>query len=452
MQSINPATGQVIKQYPEHHLWECQDILLRVDKAWKSWKSTSFSERAALTKRVGQALLAHQDQYAQLITQEMGKIIKTARAEVEKCAFICDYYADNAEAMLADEAIPLESGRSFVSFEPIGVVLGIMPWNFPFWQVCRYAVPALIAGNACVLKHASNVPGCALALEEVFRQAGFPEDIFRTLLIPGSQVEPLIGHEVIKGVALTGSEKAGSQVAAAAGRHLKKTVMELGGTDPFVVLEDADFDLCCTLAVKARMQNAGQTCIAAKRFIVLEKVAAAFEARHKQLVENLVVGDPLKEETNLGPLARADLREQLHQQVQDSIKMGARLVTGGKSLDGPGFYYTPTILAEVKKGMPVYDQETFGPVSALITVKDEEEAIAVANDSPYGLGGSIWTRDLKRGERLARRIESGTVVVNTMTKSDPRLPFGGVKRSGYGREMSHYGIKEFVNIKTIYIA
>ncbi|MDD3582341.1 MAG: NAD-dependent succinate-semialdehyde dehydrogenase [Desulfobacca sp.] len=452
MQSINPTTGQIIKEYPEHSLAECYDILLKVDKAWESWKSTAFSERARLIKQVARELLAQRDQYARLITQEMGKIIKTARAEVEKCALICDYYADHAAAMLADEAIPLETGRCFVTFEPIGAVLGIMPWNFPFWQVCRFAVPLLMAGNAGVLKHASNVCGCALALEDIFRRAGFPENLFRTVLIPGNQVEPLIAHPLIKGVALTGSEAAGSQVAATAGRYLKKTVMELGGSDPFIVLEDADFDLCSTLAVKARMQNAGQTCIAAKRFIVVEKVAAAFEARHQEIIENLVVGDPLEPGTNLGPLARNDLRQQLHQQVHDSIRLGARLVTGGKSLEGPGFYYAPTILADVKKGMPVYDQETFGPVSAIITVQDEAEALAVANDSPYGLGASIWTQDLARGERLARRIESGTVVVNTLTKSDPRLPFGGVKKSGYGRELSHYGLKEFVNIKTIYIA
>ncbi|MFP3866936.1 MAG: NAD-dependent succinate-semialdehyde dehydrogenase [Desulfobacteraceae bacterium] len=452
MQSINPATGQLIKEYPEHSLAECQDMVIKVNQAWEAWKSKPFPARAALVKQAAQELLAHQDQYAELITQEMGKIIRTARAEVEKCAVLCDYYADNAQAMLADEVIALEAGRSFVTFEPIGVILGIMPWNFPFWQGCRYAIPALMAGNACVLKHASNVPGCALALEEIFRRAGFPEDIFRTLLIPGSQVEPLIAHPAIQGVALTGSEAAGSQVAAVAGQHLKKTLLELGGSDPFIVLEDVDFDLCCANAVKARMQNAGQSCIAAKRFIVLEKVAAEFEACHKQLVENLVVGDPFAEGVDLGPLARSDLREQLEQQVQDSIRMGARLVTGGRCLDRPGFFYAPTILAEVRKGMPVYDQETFGPVSAIIKVKDEEEAIAVANDTPYGLGGSIWTRDLERGERLARRIQAGTVVVNTKTKSDPRLPFGGVKKSGYGRELSHYGIKEFVNIKTIYIA
>lgn len=449
MKSVNPATGQVIKEYREHTLAECLDLLSRVAQAWPAWKSASFPERAAVMKNVVRAFRQRQEQYARLITQEMGKIIGEARAEVEKSAWVCDYYAGQAEQMLADEVIPTDCRQSFITFEPLGPVLAIMPWNYPFWQVCRFAAPALMAGNAVVLKHASNVPGCALALEEAFRQAGFPEHIFQTLLIPGNMVEPLIAHEAIKAVTLTGSDTAGRQVAVAAGKQVKKTVLELGGADPYIVLEDADLDRCCATAVKARMHNVGQTCIAAKRFIVTESVAAEFTARQLEIIQTLRVGDPLDENTQVGPLAREDLLAHVHEQVQESLRLGARLLTGGKRMARPGFFYTPTVLTGVRKGMPVFDQEVFGPVTAIVRVRDEEDAIRVANDSPYGLGASLWTQDLARGERLARQIEAGTVFINGMTRSDPRLPFGGIKQSGYGRELSHYGIKEFVNIKTI---
>jgi len=365
---------------------------------------------------------------------------------------VCDYYADNAEKFLADEIIETDAGKSFVAFEPIGVVLAVMPWNFPFWQVFRFAAPALMAGNAGILKHASNVPGSALAIEEVFRTAGFPENIFRTLVIPSRAVEDVIKDPRVQAVTLTGSEPAGMAVAATAGHELKKTVLELGGSDPFIVLEDADLPACVNTSVNARMINAGQSCIAAKRFIVVESRVREFEEQQAAIMEAMKMGDPLDETTQVGPLARPDLLDELDEQVQKSIAMGARLLTGGKKADLPGAYYEPTVLTDVKKGMPVYEQETFGPVSAVIPVKDEEEAIAVANDSEFGLGGSVWSRDLKRAEKVARQIYTGAVFVNGMTKSDPRLPFGGVKKSGYGRELSHYGIREFVNIKTIWIA
>lgn len=452
MKSINPATGQVIKEYRDHTLEECLEILPEVDRAWRSWQSTPIRDRAALMKNLSRQFLHHRQDYAGLMTQEMGKVTNEALAEIDKCALVCDYYAEQAEHMLADEVVATDASRSFVSFEPLGAILAIMPWNYPFWQVCRFAAPALMAGNACILKHAPNVPDCALALEEIFRQAGFPLNVFRSLLIPVELVEPLIAHDVIKGVTLTGSIRAGRQVAAAAGRHLKKSVLELGGSDPFIILADAPLDICCSVALTSRMQNAGQVCISAKRFIVVESIAPEFIARQLELIRHIRVGDPRDEETTMGPLAREDLLLNLQEQVSSSVQMGAYLHTGGGRIDCPGFFYQPTLLTGVKKGMPVYDEETFGPVTVVITVKDETEALAVANDSSYGLGASIWTQDLLRAERLARQVEAGLVVVNSMTKSDPRLPFGGAKKSGYGRELSHYGIKEFMNIKTIWMA
>ncbi len=451
MKSINPANNEVIKEYTEHSASEIEEILQSVDKAWLSWRETSFAERAVLMKKASDVLLAERDECAALITAEMGKLVGEARAEVEKCALGCRYYADNAESMLKDEMVETDFSRSFVAFEPIGTVLAVMPWNFPFWQVWRFVAPALMAGNTGVLKHASNVMGCAVKIEEIVRKAGFPENVFRSLLISSGPVADVIRHPAIKAVTLTGSEPAGSKVAETAGKELKKSVLELGGSDPFIVLEDADLDQCALTAVKARTMNVGQVCIAAKRFIVVEKVAAEFEAKKKKAMEALVVGDPTDENTQMGPMARPDLVDEVHAQVEKSIQMGARLVTGGKRLDGPGNYYAPTILADVEKGMPAYDEETFGPVAAIIVVKDEEEAIAVANDSPYGLGGSVWTGDPQRGERVARRIETGMVFVNSLVLSTPKMPFGGVKRSGYGRELSEYGPKEFMNIKTICI-
>jgi succinate-semialdehyde dehydrogenase/glutarate-semialdehyde dehydrogenase len=389
---------------------------------------------------------------AQLMTLEMGKIISEARAEIEKCAWVCEYYAEKAEAFLADEVVETNASRSFVSYAPIGIVLAVMPWNFPFWQVFRFAAPALMAGNAAVLKHASNVPGCALAIEEIFIKAGFPLNLFRTLMISSSQVESVINNPHIRAVTLTGSEAAGMQVASIAGRALKKTVLELGGSDPYIVLDDANIEKCVATAVNARMINNGQSCIAAKRFIVVESRLEEFETRKTKIMSTLTPGDPFLPDTQVGPLAREDLRDELHDQIKASLDAGARLLLGGKSVSGPGYFYEPTVVTNVKRGMSLYHEETFGPVSAIIPVKNADEAIEVANDSEFGLGGSLWTNDLAQGEKLARQVESGAVFVNGMTVSDPRLPFGGIKRSGYGRELSHFGIREFTNIKSIWIA
>ncbi|MCP4583597.1 MAG: NAD-dependent succinate-semialdehyde dehydrogenase [candidate division Zixibacteria bacterium] len=452
MKAINPATNELIKDYREHTPEEVAQIIEKVQHEFLSWREVGFPQRAELMHNAAEILRRNKDNYARTITIEMGKTITESRAEVEKSAWVCDYYADNAEKFLADEIVETDASRSFVAFQPLGIVLAVMPWNFPYWQVFRFAAPALMAGNAGVLKHASNVPGSALDIESIFREAGFPENIFRTLLIGAGQVEAVIKNEQVKAVTLTGSEPAGMQVAATAGRELKKTVLELGGSDPYIVLEDAEINACVNTAVTARMINAGQSCIAAKRFIVVEPMLKQFEDTHTQLMKNMKIGDPLAEETQVGAMARMDLLEELDQQVQKSIELGARLLCGGRKADANGAFYLPTVLTDVKKGMPAYGEETFGPVSAIIPVKDAKEAIQVANDSPFGLGGSVWSRDLLKAEKIARRIESGAVFINGMTKSDPRLPFGGIKKSGYGRELSHYGIREFVNIKTIWIA
>lgn len=452
MKAINPATGELIKDYKEHSSDKANKIIDSVQEEYIGWRETPFSKRERLMRKAADILRQNSEKYARIITLEMGKIIVESRAEVEKCAWVCEYYAENAGRFLKDEIIESDASRSFVAFEPIGVVLAVMPWNFPFWQVFRFAAPALMAGNASILKHASNVPGCALAIEEVFRMAGFPQNIFRALLIRADQVENVIKNRFIKAVTLTGSEPAGSEVASIAGRELKKTVLELGGSDPFIVLKDADIPACVKTGVQSRMINTGQSCIAAKRFIVVKPVLDSFERYHVEIMSSLKVGDPLSNDTQVGPLARIDLREELHKQIHESIKGGARLLCGGEKADSPGAFYLPTVLADVGKGMAVYEQETFGPVSAIIPVEDAEEAIMVANDSKFGLGGSVWSKNLEKAESIARRIESGAVFINSLTKSDPRLPFGGVKSSGYGRELSYYGIKEFVNIKTIWIA
>lgn len=452
MKAINPATGKLIAEYPEHSPQQVKQIISQTNNAFLDWREVSFKERSALMFGAARVLRENVGIYARLMSEEMGKTIVESRAEVEKCAWVCDYYAEHAETFLADEPVDTDAGKSFVAYQPIGPVLAVMPWNFPFWQVFRFAAPTLMAGNAGLLKHASNVPGCALAIEEVFQKAGFPEDIFRTLMIGSSGVEAVIRHPAVKAVTLTGSEPAGRQVAAIAADEIKKSVLELGGSDPFIVLEDADIPACALVSSQARMINVGQSCIAAKRFIVVESRLKEFETQQTAIMSALKLGDPLLEETQVGPMARLDLVDELDTQVQQSISKGARLLTGGKRREGPGAFYLPTVLSGVQPGMAVYSEETFGPVSAIIPVKDTEEAIAVANSSEFGLGGSVWTRDLKKGEAIARRIESGAVFVNGMTKSDPRLPFGGVKKSGYGRELSHFGIREFVNIKSIWIA
>jgi succinate-semialdehyde dehydrogenase/glutarate-semialdehyde dehydrogenase len=450
--SINPANGEVLARFDPFTADEVDRALGEAQDAFVAWRARSFEERAVPMRRLASLLRERADRYGRLISLEMGKPIVEAKAEIEKCAWGCEHYADNAARYLADEVIATSAKRSLVAFQPLGIVLAVMPWNFPFWQVIRFAAPALMAGNAAVLKHASNVPQCALAIEEAIRDAGFPDGLLRTLLLAGSQVEPVIDDDRIRAVTLTGSSDTGSRIAQLAGRALKKTVLELGGSDPFIVLGDADLEQAAKIATRARNQNTGQSCIAAKRFIAVDSVASEFERRFADEVGALRIGDPLDAKTQIGPLARADLRDTLERQVSESVGAGARVLTGGERGNGTGWYYRPTVLADVTADMPVFKQETFGPVAAVLRVRDADDAVRVANDSAYGLGANLWTRDLALGERLARRIEAGSVFINGMVASDPRLPFGGVKRSGYGRELSSYGIKEFVNIQTIWVS
>jgi len=451
LESINPATGELLEVFDEWSAARTRGVVEEVNEAWLSWRKTSFARRRELMHAAAAELRRNRDEYARLMALEMGKPIGDGRGEVEKCAWVCEYYADNAEAFLADETAESDGSKAYVAFRPIGTVLAVMPWNFPFWQVFRFAAPALMAGNTGVLKHSSNVPRCALAIEEIFRRAGFPDNVFRTLMIGSGQVDAVIENEHIKAVTLTGSDIAGRKVAAKAGEMLKKTVMELGGSDPFIVLEDADLGEAAAVGAKARCINSGQSCIAAKRFIVVEAAYEAFVEKFKSAMAALKVGDPLDDDIQVGPQAREDLMEELHAQVEASAEKGAEIILGGGPVDCPGYFYPPTILTDVKPGMPAYHEELFGPVASVIRVRDAEEAIAVANASPFGLGGSVWTGDTARGEEVAGRVEAGAVFVNGLVKSDPRLPFGGVKTSGYGRELSHYGIKEFVNIQTIWV-
>lgn len=450
--SINPATNELIQEYHEMTPEEVQAIIASAHETFLSWRKTSFTERAALMHKAADILRARADEYGRLMTLEMGKPIKDGRAEAEKCAWVCDYYADTAETSLQPELVDTDASKSFVTFQPLGVVLAVMPWNFPFWQVFRFAAPALMAGNVGVLKHASNVMGCALAIEDVFHQAGFPTNAFRSLTIGSRQVESVIENPLVKAVTLTGSTPAGRAVARKAGEMLKKTVLELGGSDPYIVLEDADLESAVATCVASRLINSGQSCIAAKRFIVVESLREQFEQLYVEKMQAVKMGDPMSEDTTVGPQARTDLRGELHEQVKTSIAKGAKLLLGGEFPDGPGAFYPPTVLTNVTKGMPAYDEELFGPVAAIIAAEDEADAIRIANDSVFGLGAAVFTQDVARGERIAaEELEAGCCFVNTFVKSDPRLPFGGIKESGYGRELSHYGIKEFVNIKTVYI-
>jgi succinate-semialdehyde dehydrogenase/glutarate-semialdehyde dehydrogenase len=453
LQTINPATGETLATYEEMTSDEVRSIIGKVHEAYLGWRLTSFRSRAAVMHQAAQVLRSNAAEYARLMAEEMGKPVRDGVAEVQKCAVGCDYYAENAEHFLAPEIAKTEARKSFVAFRPLGIVLAVMPWNFPFWQVFRFAAPGLMAGNAAVLKHASNVPGCALAIEQAFRKAGFPENLFRTLMIGSRSVDTVIEHPLIRAATLTGSGPAGRAVASKAGALLKKTVLELGGSDPYLVLDDADLDLAAKVGAKGRLVNSGQSCIAAKRFIVVEKVRRQFEELFVSQMSAVKVGDPLGDNTQMGPLARHDLRDTVHRQVEGSIAKGARCLLGGTIPNSRGAYYPPTVLTDVSKGMPAFDEEVFGPVAAVVPVKDEEQAIETANDSPFGLGGGVFTRDLARGEHIAAAlIDSGMVFVNEHVSSDPRLPFGGIKESGYGRELSHYGIKEFVNIKTVYVA
>ena len=449
--AVNPATEEVIASFDAFGRDEVEMALAETHDAFLEWRDRPIAERAVPMRALARLLRERSERYARLATLEMGKPIVEAKAEIEKCAFGADHFAQNAARYLADEEIRANARRSIVAFQPLGVVLAVMPWNFPFWQVIRFAAPALMAGNAAVLKHASNVPQCALAIAEAFRDAGFPQGLLRTVLVSGSAIEPIIADERIRAVTLTGSSDTGSRIAELAGRALKKTVLELGGSDPFIVLGDADLQLAATTAVRARNQNNGQSCIAAKRFIVVDSVAEEFERRFAKGVEDLVVGDPMDTKTQVGPLARRDLLDALERQVDESVRAGARVLTGGERLTGKGYFFTPTVLVNVTRDMAAFREETFGPAAAVIRVRDGDEGVRVANDSAYGLGASIWTGDTALGERLARRIESGSVFVNGMVASDPRLPFGGIKRSGYGRELSAFGAREFTNIQTIWI-
>jgi succinate-semialdehyde dehydrogenase/glutarate-semialdehyde dehydrogenase len=452
MQSINPSTEDVLETFVDFSDQQVDSALQQAHDAQRNWRTTSFGERAARLQAVARILRTQKERWATMATNEMGKPIVEAEAEIEKCAWNCDFYAEHASEFLADEHVKTNASQSYVAFEPLGVVLAIMPWNYPFWQVLRFAAPALMAGNGAVLKHASNVPGCAMAIQEILESAGLPQGLFRTLLVPGSGVERLIGDPRVQAVTLTGSSEVGEKVASIAGRHLKKQVLELGGSDPFIVLADADLDAAAAMAVRARNQNSGQSCIAAKRFIVEESVADQFTDKFAAGVKALRVGDPLQRDTNVGPLARHDLLETLEQQVEQSLSAGARAVAGGTPVKGKGFFYPPTVLDQVTPNMPAFREETFGPVAAVIRASGPDEAIRLANDTEYGLGAALWTRDIPLAKELAGRIEAGGVFINGMTASDPRMPFGGVKRSGYGRELGVYGIREFVNIQTVVIS
>ena len=449
--SINPATEEELARF-EEHTWDEVDLALQ--RAWEArlpWREAGFAARTARVAELATQLRQQKARLAGLLTAEMGKPLAEAEAEVEKCAWTAEWYAENAEALLADREMKSNATLSYVRFQPLGVVLAVMPWNFPFWQVFRAAIPALSGGNVMVLKHSSNVPQSAMAAEEVCRAAGLPEGAFQTLLIGSDAVERVIRDRRVAAVTLTGSDLAGARVAQTAGAELKKTVLELGGSDPFIVLEDADLEQAARVACRARNQNNGESCIAAKRFIVVEDVAEEFERRFCEAVAALKVGDPASRDTDVGPLARADLVEDLEKQVRESVRMGARPAVGGGRREGKGYFFEPTVLTGVTREMPVFREETFGPVAAVIRVRDEEEAIAVANDTIYGLGSNLWTGDVERGRRLAARIEAGMVFVNGMVASDARLPFGGVKRSGYGRELSQLGIAEFMNAQTVWV-
>jgi succinate-semialdehyde dehydrogenase/glutarate-semialdehyde dehydrogenase len=451
IQTVNPATGKVVKTFEEYSSQQVSKIINDVHDSYLLWKNISFEKRSVLMKNAAVLLREKKNKYGGLLTLEMGKPISQAIAEVEKCAWVCEYYAENARRILSEEIIETDAFQSSVRFDPLGIVLAIMPWNFPFWQVFRFAAPALMAGNAGLLKHASNVPSCALAIEELFINAGFPQNVFRTLLIGSSLVEDVITHTKVKAVTFTGSEPAGKKVAETCGKVLKKSVMELGGSDPFIVLDDANIDCAVQAAVAARNMNNGQSCIAAKRFIVTEKVYGEFENKFIELMKHVKVGDPTNTDTEVGPIAREDLLSELETQIQLSVQKGAIVLCGGKRIKRKGYFLEPTILSNVLPGMPAYEEELFGPVASLIKVKNEDDALRVANDSRYGLGASLWTNDVEHAKELANGIECGSVFINGMVKSDPRLPFGGIKNSGYGRELSHYGIKEFMNIKTVWI-
>ena len=449
--SINPFNNQLIKEFNELSDADIEAIVGAVAHQFHTWKSVSFDERANLMRNCSKVLRERCHELALMITEEMGKLIGESEAEINKCAWVCEYYAENAAVFLENEKLPVDEADSYIAYDPLGVVLAVMPWNFPFWQVFRFLAPALMAGNVGLLKHASNVPQCALAIEEIVKKAGFPLDVFRTLLIGSGKVNQVIDDDRVAAVTLTGSELAGQKVAERAGRNIKKLVLELGGSDPFIILKDANIDKAVKIALMSRMINCGQSCIAAKRFIIEKDIENKFTEKFSKEIAKLHPGDPADPETNLAPLARPDLVDDLERQVNESIELGAELIAGGERINGEGNFYQPTLLGKVKPGMPAFDEELFGPVTPIITVQDEMEAIELANQSRYGLGAAVWTNDIEKGEKLARMIESGSVFINAMVASHPRVPFGGVKMSGYGRELSHLGIREFMNTKSIWI-
>ncbi len=450
--SQSPATGEVFARFTELNSDEIEKKLVLSQSAFGLWRQTNMEERAVLMKKVAAKLREQKNDLAVLMAQEMGKVLKAGQAEVEKCVAVCDFYADNAAKFLAEDFIATEAKESFVRFDPLGAVLAVMPWNFPFWQVFRFAAPALMAGNIGLLKHASNVPRCAVRMEEIFSECGFPAGVFQTLLIGSGAIEKIVLDDRIAAVTLTGSEFAGSQVAAAAGKALKKCVLELGGSDPFIVLSDADLAGAIKAAVTARMQNnVGQSCIASKRFIVEESVATEFTAGMVKAFSEFKVGNPLADDTNVGPLVNESSLKEIDSQVQKTLAMGAKLEFGGSRMGEVGSFYLPTVVSGVTKGMPLCDEEVFGPVAPIIVVKNSDEAIKIANDSPYGLGATIWTADLDKAKKMAAQLESGSIYINGAMKSDVRLPFGGIKKSGFGRELGSYGIREFVNVKTVVI-
>jgi len=451
IETVNPATNKLVKSFERISDERVDEIILSSEKTYQEWRKTTFEHRAKLLLNTANVLRKNKEKYAEIMTLEMGKPITQSIGEVEKCAWVCEYYAQNAELMLSKEEVETDASESFVQFDPIGIVLAVMPWNFPMWQVFRFAAPALMAGNVGLLKHASNVPMSALAIEEIFIEAGLPEGAFKTLLVDSSQVEGVIKNPLVKATTLTGSEPAGMSVASASGKALKKSVMELGGSDPFIIFNDANISEAVDTGVFARTMNNGQSCIAAKRFILVDEIADEFESKFVEKMNALVVGDPMDSKTELGPIAREDLLLELDYQVNTSEKQGAKILCGGKRLEREGAFYPATVLSNVQKGILAYSEELFGPVAIMIRAKNEDEAIHIANDTPFGLGASLWTSNTENAKRVAKEIDSGSVFINGMVKSDPRLPFGGTKISGYGRELSHYGIKEFVNIKTVWV-
>ncbi|MCG8373970.1 MAG: NAD-dependent succinate-semialdehyde dehydrogenase [Balneolales bacterium] len=453
LQSINPTNNELIGEYEEHTFEEVEDIISRAKMAQREWEKTDFGERSEKLAEVANILRNQKEHLAFLMALEMGKPVPQGIGEIEKCAWLCEFYSEKAESFLADEKIDTEAQKSYIHFTPLGVVLSIMPWNFPFWQVLRFGAPALMAGNGVILKHSENTSGCALKIEEIIHEAGIPEGLFRTILIDKEKMKPIVQHSGIAAVTLTGSTRAGKAVAAQAGESLKKTVLELGGSDPYLILEDANLDLAAEICATSKLINSGQSCVAAKRFIVVESVYDEFIARFKQQLQSRRVGDPFAEGISVGPIARLDLRHELHRQVKESIEKGADVIFGCELPEGEGAFYPVSLLTNVTPGMPAYEEELFGPVAAVIKVKDEEEAIRVANDTNYGLGAAVFSQNVARAEQIAAtELEAGCCFVNSLVKSDPRMPFGGIRDSGYGRELGLYGIREFVNVKTVWIS